>query len=488
MENSTVNIREILTNIRKHVFRVIVILLFCLAGGGAYLYFTLPIYESEALLQIKQAQGLGASIMNDTASNIATSAGVARKERMSTYAEILKSRDVIEPIIKDVIKPDKNGKYPNYDTFIGRISTTPVKDTEILKVSVSSTDPDNAKDINEKVVQQFLVRLTELSHSEKKATKDFLEGRVAEADENLTNAENRLQEYQVQEQIISPNEHMHALIDRMTGIKKEDEENKVNLAAAQAKLSSVNGQLMDSGVSIADNEKIKQYNSKLADMEITRVGYLSQYTEAHPKMIEINKQIQETRTALESEISRVANMEAPSDNPVQQGLLADKFRSEAEISIAQSKAKALNGINSRAENELTAMPAKEQGFVRAQRDVNVAQDIYTMLYKRLEEAKIAEVMVQNEVQVIDKPTLPERPVKPSKRSVLMLAALLGLSLGLASVVIPTLLHRRINTVEDVARYMGLEVLGSIADLESLEKNKRKTEKWYVRLWVKICRK
>ena len=70
----------------------------------------------------------------------------------------------------------------------------------------------------------------------------------------------------------------------------------------------------------------------------------------------------------------------------------------------------------------------------------------------------------------------------------MLAALLGLSLGLASVVIPTLLHRRINTVEDVARYMGLEVLGSIADLESLEKNKRKTEKWYVRLWVKICRK
>ena len=365
---------------------------------------------------------------------------------------------------------------------------TPLKDTEILKVTVSSTDPENAQKINEEILEHFLARLTELSHSEKKTTKEFLEGRVAEADDTLSVAETQLQQYQVKEQIVSPDGHTHALIDRMANIKEEDEENKIDLAAAQAKLSSVNGQLQSYGLSIADNAKIKQYNSKLADMEVTRVGYLSKYTNEHPKMIELNKQIQETRAALESEISRVAALAAPSDNSVQQGLVADKFRSEAEISVAKSKTAALASVNTQAEAELAAMPAKEQGFIRAQRDVNVAQDIYTMLYKRLEEAKIAEVMVPNEVQVIDKPTLPERPVRPRKRTIILLAAAVGLSLGLASVLLPALMHRRIRTAENVRDYLGLAVLGSIADLQALEKREMDKKKWYRRWWRKICRK
>lgn len=44
------------------------------------------------------------------------------------------------------------------------------------------------------------------------------------------------------------------------------------------------------------------------------------------------------------------------------------------------------------------------------RDVSVADEIYIMLAKRLEEAKVAEVAVSTEVQVVDTATLPEDPV------------------------------------------------------------------------------
>lgn len=54
------------------------------------------------------------------------------------------------------------------------------------------------------------------------------------------------------------------------------------------------------------------------------------------------------------------------------------------------------------------LPEKERGYIQAKRDVDVAQDIYEMLSKRLEEAKVAEVMVPNEVQIVDAPTLPEK--------------------------------------------------------------------------------
>lgn len=501
MGKNAVDWRSIVMSVRHGALWIALSVVICLCCAFIYLHVTPAVYESEALLRIKQPQGLGASIMTETPENTSNSSGVARKERMSTYAEILKSRNVIEPLIEKVADQDKNGKYPTYNTFIQRVATTPLKDTEILKVTVSDTNPEKAQETNEAILNQFLARLTELSHSEKKNTKEFLEGRVAAADNDLTEAENKLQEYQVNQQFVSPDEHLHALVDRMSGVKKADEENKINLAAAQARLNRVNSQLSDYGISIADNTKIKQYNTKLADLEVTRVGYLEQYTDKHPKMIAINEQIQETQNALDEEIARVAEMSAPSDNPVQQALISDKFKSEAEISIAQSKAKALSNINQKADEELSDMPAKEQGFVRAKRDVNVAQDLYTMLYKRLEEAKIAEVMVPNEVQLVDTPTLPETPVKPRRGSVLALAALLGLFIGLAVAVLPELMRKRIYTAADIEACLGVEVLGSVPDLNAIvEKRKpafdfikgtytkKSVEAWYKRLWGKICRK
>ena len=55
---------------------------------------------------------------------------------------------------------------------------------------------------------------------------------------------------------------------------------------------------------------------------------------------------------------------------------------------------------------------KEQKYLSLMRDVSVADEIYIMLAKRLEEAKVAEVAVSTEVQVVDTATLPEDPVKP----------------------------------------------------------------------------
>ena len=57
----------------------------------------------------------------------------------------------------------------------------------------------------------------------------------------------------------------------------------------------------------------------------------------------------------------------------------------------------------------------------------MAQDIYQMLSTRLEEAKVAEVMVPNEVQIVDAPTLPEKAIAPRK---VLIFCLLYTSLGI----------------------------------------------------------
>ena len=88
-----------------------------------------------------------------------------------------------------------------------------------------------------------------------------------------------------------------------------------------------------------------------------------------------------------------------------------------------------------------------------------------MLSKRLEEAKVAEVMVPNEVQVIDEATLPEKPIKPRKALTLAIALVLGLLGGSGFVIAQELLNRKIRTATDVKNELQLPVLGVIPQVE-----------------------
>lgn len=466
MEENSIDLHELLAILIKNLRKICYVTAAFLVVAVLYLLVTPRVYESESLLRIKQPQGLGSSLLDAVpGANTAATA-----QLMSTYAEILKSRSVIEPVIQQTEKADDEGKYPSYDGYVkGRITTTPFKNTEILKVTVNANTPEDAQKANQLVVDGFLDRLTGLTRAEQKSTKEFIAARVVEAKNELNNAESALQVYKEKNKIIDPSENMKVISDRVVMVDKVKAENRVDLATAEARLSSINQQLGGAAKATADSSTIKEYNQKLAELEMTKVSYLNKYTDKHPKMQEINNEITNVRAQLQEEINKVAALQAPSDNPVHQGLIAGKFESEAAIAIAQGKAQALANIENENNTAIGTLPSIEQGYLRVKRDADVAQEIYIMLAKRLEEAKVAEVMVSNEVQVVDKATLPEAPVKPRKALTLALALLLGLLAGSGYVIAYEMFNRRLRSSEDIQNYLGLTVLGTVPDANSMNK-------------------
>lgn len=465
MDENSIDLRELFYIIVENFRRIAKITGIFIAVAILYLLIASPVYESESLLRIKQPRGIGDSILE----TVSGSNSMANKQLMSTYAEILKSRSVVVPVIAATEKPNKEGKFPAYEGYIkGRITTVPFKDTEILKLTVNAETPEQAQKANLLLVQGFLHRLTGLTRAEQKATREFLDGRVNESRQELDKTELALQEYKKKHKIISPTDTIKALTERFLLVDKNKAENQIALATAQAKLAAVNGQLGGEAQSSADNATVQQYRAKLAELEITRAGYLEKYTEKHPKMIEINDAIAQVRSQMQAEAAKVAALEAPSDNPVHQGLLAAKYQSQAEIASAQARAEALAAVDKTNEEALAKLPQVEQGYVRVQRDANVAQEIYIMLAKRLEEAKVAEASVSTEVQVVDTATLPEAPVKPRQALTLVLAAILGFLVGCGTSIAIELLTRMVRTEEDITNYLGLPVLGVIPDLDSLK--------------------
>ena len=430
-----------------------------------YLLIASPVYESEALLRIKQEKGLGSSLLDAATGGSAAMS----QQQMSTFAEILKSRGVVVPVI-EATEEQKDGKYPAYQSYVdSRITTSPFKNTEILQVKMKGKSPEAAQKANKLLVDSFLKRITMLSRTEQTATKGFLEDRVKAAKEDLEKAETALQAYKAENKIISPSDSSKIFTDRIAEVEKQAAANKVEMEAAQAKLNAINGQLGNAAAATADNRTIQQYNQELAKLESTRIGYLDKYTDKHPKMKDINDQIANLKVKIKQEIDKVAALQAPSDNAVHQGLVAGKFQSESELTVARQKADALQQLINQNNADLEKLPEVEKGYVKVARDAQVANELYIMLAKRLEESKVAEVMAPNNVQVVDEPTLPERPISPKKGRTLVLAALLGLLLSSAFTVVQELMDRTIRTEDDVKNYLGLPVMGAIPDEASMSR-------------------
>jgi polysaccharide biosynthesis transport protein len=446
----------------------------------AYLLIVPNTYQSTALLRIKQERGLSSSIMEQLPMGNAQ----LTKQQMNTNAEILKSRHVVIPVIEQT-EEEKDGKYPRYEDYVkDHIVTKPYKDTEILEVDVTGKTPEKAQEANQLLVQGFLDRLTELSHAESSATREFLEQRVKSSKKELDDAETKLKNYQVKHKIFSTDNQMKSLAERITELDKVKAQNKLDMETAQAALESINSQLSGAGASIADSPSIQQAKSKLVDLEAQKASYVGKYTNENPKMKEINRQISSARSSLRREISAIVAQKAPSSSAVQQKLLTDKFTNEAMIAVAQGKNDAIDQLEKKNADEIAKLPQTQQGYLQVKRDADVAQEIYVMLAKRLEEAKVAEAMVPTEVQVVDEATLPEKPIKPRKLLTLVLALFLGLFGGAGYTIARTLLNRKIRTAADVEQYLELPVLGVIPEARSASDKKEEIHG----LWAGLRRK
>ena len=212
-----IDLKEVGRVLIKKRRKIINITVACMVLGGAYAFLAPSTYQSTSMLRIKQAQSLSNSVLS---SANAYSDSMSR-QLMNTDAEILKSRNVVEPVITAIEDPEGTGNAPTYEDFVKtRIETKPYKETELLQVSVTGKSPEQAQEANQLLIDTFLKRLAEISHVEQRTTREFLQKRVVTAKSELEQAENKLQQFQIDNKVYSTADQMKGLTDKITLIDR----------------------------------------------------------------------------------------------------------------------------------------------------------------------------------------------------------------------------------------------------------------------------
>ena len=114
------------------------------------------------------------------------------------------------------------------------------------------------------------------------------------------------------------------------------------------------------------------------------------------------------------------------------------------------------------ESRVKTMPDLEQNLISLQRDVKVNSEIYAGLLNSAQQLRLVKEGKVGNVRVVDVAVARREPVKPQRPLVLVLAAVLGMTGGVAWVFLRNMLHDGLRDPDEIERQTGLHVFATVA--------------------------
>ena len=433
----TIDLRKLLAvaGENKKIIAAIVIICTVLA---IIIAFVLPkSYQSNTLVRIKSSNNSAISGMAAMAAGFGIDVGGGGSASPENYMELMKSREVLEPIIEQLDLPDEDKEKMTTESFIKKyLEITNTKKTDLINIAAYGKTPEEAQMISQSVADNFLTLMTKLNKEGNSSTLNFLNDRMTIAKEEMETAENKLQAYQQEKGIFSPDDQAKALIERLSAYDTNIAQLEAQEQANSAKLQDVTGQLQQQNSSlleynISDNDAIMDLRTAIVNKKVELVGLQQRYTEEHPDVIRCREELNELNKSLDREIQSAVNSESATLTPVQGNLLLEKVQTETAAAVTSASLEALKAKQQEAEGNISTLSADSVEYMRLLRDQSITSEVYTNLVKAYENTRIQEAQESMDIQIIDAANLPneDMPAKPNKKLIAAIGFVLGIMIS-----------------------------------------------------------
>ena len=139
----TVDLREYFGIVKKRFWIVALITIIAVVVSGVISFFMLnPVYEAKSTLIVNTEKNEETQMITGDQFNVTQKLAV-------TYGEIIKSRSVLDDVIKNLKLDDE------YGDLVKHVTVSPVKDTQIISISVQDTNKEKARDIANEIPKVF---------------------------------------------------------------------------------------------------------------------------------------------------------------------------------------------------------------------------------------------------------------------------------------------------------------------------------------------
>jgi len=441
-------------------------------------------------------------------------------EKMKLTLDLdLKGRSAVEEVAEDLklfvgLPHDADGqltregqmrKQAIVEDLRSRITITwdvKTKEVDLITVSVTDANPRLAQKIPDKLVTNYIDRISQRIKGRLKASHDFLEKQVEGCEARLRDLQKERLDFEARHADAMPNTP-GALEERIQTISGDIERLSIRQDTARSSLARFKELLVPSPKAttrpasvkkkikrpnpewVRLEEQLRLLNEQLETLRITR-------TDKHPTVISLQTKIKllsarvgETPKEEEVEIEVAADREGAGrrrQDPA--SLLAQIAAAESELEIATRE-------KQRLQDRLRPLLSLMKNFAPVrQKYLDIVEEIrkenleLTAWDKRFKAVKMdlgAEVASKrthlNTVQAAQEP---ERPSSPKLMVILGMAVVLGLGCGTGLVFLSSILDRSVTTIDDATRRFHMPVHGIVSEIVSHRRRMtRHLKRWFL---------
>lgn len=432
-DNDTIDLRKLFSLMLEKKKIVIAIIVICTIIATIVAFVLPKSYQSTTLVRVKSG-GSSMSGYAAMAAGFGIDIGGGSSGSPESYIELMKSREVLEPIIAELDLPEETKEKMTAAGFAkSNLEITNIKKTELITIAAYGKTPEEAQMISQGVADNFLALMTKLNKEDNSTTLKFLDERIKIAKEEMETAENKLAAYQQEHKIYAPDEQAKAIIANLNNydttiaqLQAQSEGDNAKLAGVTSQLEQQNASLLEYNVS--DNTNIGNIREAIVNKRVELVGLQQQFTDEHPDVIKAKEELNSLEKSLTDEIAKAVNSQSVTLSPVQASLLKDKISTEVQISVNNASLEALKAKQAEAQENIATLSADSVEYMRLERNAKITGQVYTSLVQNYEQTRIQEAKDSMDIQIIDAADLPKEdmPAKPNKKLIVVIGFVLGI--------------------------------------------------------------
>jgi len=447
-----INLREYWWIFKKRKFIVITIAI--ALGIFSTTFATLrapePLYSTTCVIEFEKPQ---------TAEGIYSEAWTwSGSDLMETHISVIKGYPVFLRVAEKMgLIPPRDAplqEIPNSSAFPvikglqSKVEVTRERFSSILNIKVTDSSPVFAQKLANTIAVTYKEVLAEQQMRRTRETIRYIRDQLKEVRRKLKEAEDEFNRFSRENELISIDLQSEDLLVRAKTIRKEIrglEEDRKELESIRARL-----EIFVRDPSISDHDyyserggsRYKSVNERLVELLIKRDTLLEDYTERHPQVVGINRDIVETARKmlfiLKLEINRISGR-------------VDGLKEE------------LREVN----RKTKVLMDKKLEFERLKRKVDLYHNMTVLLEKKNQEAMIRRADRPEVVNIIKPALLPAKPINPPKRGMVgATGTLIGMIVGLVAAFMVETFDTSLGAIEDVEETLGVQVLGVIPQVNA----------------------
>ena len=347
-------------------------------------------------------------------------------------------------------------KKANYSTLLGikltvierylkRLAITPVRGTNLVKVSFTSPDPELSARIVNAHAQAYIRQGLDLHRAVNEEAQHFLEGKLGELRERVEKSEAALNAFGRANEIISLTDKQNIVIDRLDELNKDLTAAEADRISLEAQEQLIQNRAYDSLPAVIDNDMIQKFKEQLIRLEGEYARLAGEYRPGFRALDQVGAQVAETRRSIQSEIKKVV------------GGLESKY-----ISAVSRENKLRTAMEEQKTLALRQKDASVTYNILA-REANTNRQLYEAVLQRMKETGVAAQVGTSNIFVIVKGAPPIRPSSPLRALDVLISALLALVGGIGLAFLLESLNNTFKNPNEVERYLGLSTLAVIPD-------------------------